>query len=170
MLKASELYILSNICTDDIFVIQVRLCNAMQYPFTLFFLALLKNHILPSVWYTIEPGNSKLFEKQQKVYYCQEFTIEEVIYVINGLKSNQKKFTIARLFTIDQFTIARFNCMSDFCAYLAWPHFFSRIPRNFLMVSKQLHIRALSKCCKVSSCLVSLCLKNRGHLFNRGGI
>ena len=30
------------------------------------------------------------------VYYCQEFTIEEVIYVINGLKSNQKKFTIAR--------------------------------------------------------------------------
>ena len=36
--------------------------------------------------------------------------------------------------------------MSDFCAYLAWPHFFSGIPRNFLMVSKQLHIRALSKC------------------------
>ena len=60
--------------------------------------------------------------------------------------------------------------MSDFCAYLAWPHFFSRTPRNFLMVSKQLHIRALSKCCEVSSCLVSLCLKNRGHLFNRGGI
>ena len=28
---------------------------------------------------TVEPGNSKLFEKQQKVYYCQ-FTIEEVIY------------------------------------------------------------------------------------------
>ena len=45
------------------------------------------------------------------VYYCQEFTIEEVIYVINGLKSNQKKFTIARLFTIDQFTIARFDCI-----------------------------------------------------------
>ena len=60
--------------------------------------------------------------------------------------------------------------MLDFCAYLAWPHFFSRTPRNFLMVSKQLHIRALSKCCEVSSCLVSLCLKNRGHLFNRGGI
>ena len=36
--------------------------------------------------------------------------------------------------------------MSDFCVYLAWPHFFSGIPRNFLMVSKQLHIRALSKC------------------------
>ena len=35
---------------------------------------------------------------------------------------------------------------SDFCAYLAWPHFFSRTPRNFLMVSKQLHIKALSKC------------------------
>ena len=44
------------------------------------------------------------------VYYCQEFTIEEVIYVINGLKSNQKKFTIASLFTIDQFTIAKFDC------------------------------------------------------------
>ena len=44
------------------------------------------------------------------VYYCQEFTIEEVIYVINGLKSNQKKFTIARLFTIDRFTITRFDC------------------------------------------------------------
>jgi hypothetical protein len=60
--------------------------------------------------------------------------------------------------------------MSDFCAYLAWPHFFSRIPRIFLMVSKQLHIRALSKCCEVSSCLASLCFKNRGYLFNRGGI
>ena len=61
--------------------------------------------------YTVKPVNSKLFEKQQMVYYCQEFTIEEVIYVINGLKSNQKKFTIARLFTIDQFTIARFDCI-----------------------------------------------------------
>ena len=50
--------------------------------------------------------------------------------------------------------------MLDFCAHLAWPHFFSRIPRNFLMVSKRLHIRALSKCCKVSSCLASLCFKN----------
>ena len=59
---------------------------------------------------TVEPGNSKLFEKQQKVYYCQEFTIEEVIYVINRLKSSQKKFTIDPLFTIDQFTIARFDC------------------------------------------------------------
>ena len=29
---------------------------------------------------TAEPGNSKLFEKQQMVYFCQEFTIEEVIY------------------------------------------------------------------------------------------
>ena len=36
--------------------------------------------------------------------------------------------------------------MSNFCAYLAWPHFFSGIPRDFLIVSKQLHIRALSKC------------------------
>ena len=61
--------------------------------------------------YTVKPANSKLFEKQQMVYYCQEFTIEEAIYVINGLKSNQKKFTIARLFTIDQFTIARFDCI-----------------------------------------------------------
>ena len=60
---------------------------------------------------TVEPGNSKLFEKQQKVYYCQEFTIEEVIYVINRLKSSQKKFTIDPLFTIDQFTIARFDCI-----------------------------------------------------------
>ena len=50
--------------------------------------------------------------------------------------------------------------MLDFCAHLAWPHFFSRIPRNFLMVSKRLHIRALSKCCEVSSCLASLCFKN----------
>ena len=25
---------------------------------------------------TVEPGNSKLFEKQQKVYFCQKFTIE----------------------------------------------------------------------------------------------
>ena len=32
---------------------------------------------------TVKPVNSKLFEKQQKVYYCQEFTIEKVIYVIN---------------------------------------------------------------------------------------
>ena len=47
------------------------------------------------------------------VYYCQEFTIEEVIYVINGLKSCQKKFTIARLFTIDRFTIARFDCIDE---------------------------------------------------------
>ena len=39
------------------------------------------------------------------------FTIEEVIYDINGLKSSHKKFTIARLFTIDRFTIARFDCI-----------------------------------------------------------
>ena len=61
-------------------------------------------------WNTVKPVNSKLFEKQQKVYYCQEFTIEKVIYVINWLKSSQKKFTIDLLFTIDQFTIARFEC------------------------------------------------------------
>ena len=42
------------------------------------------------------------------------FTIEEVIYDINGLKSSHKKFTIARLFTIDWFTIARFNCITVF--------------------------------------------------------
>ena len=40
------------------------------------------------------------------------FTIEEVIYDINGLKSSHKKFTIARLFTIDRFTIARFDCIT----------------------------------------------------------
>ena len=62
--------------------------------------------------YTVEPGNSKLFEKQQMVYYCQEFTIEEVIYVINRFKGSQKKFTIDWLFTIDQFTIARFDCIT----------------------------------------------------------
>ena len=56
---------------------------------------------------------SKLFEKQKNVYYYQVFTIEEVIYVINGLKSCQKKFTIARLFTIDRFTIARFDCIDE---------------------------------------------------------
>ena len=67
--------------------------------------------------YTVEPGNSKLFEKQQKVYYCQEFTIEEVIYVINRLKSSQKKFTIDPLFTIDQFTIARFDCTLIFSVF-----------------------------------------------------
>ena len=66
-----------------------------------------KKHNMP---YTVEPGNSKLFEKQQTVYYCQEFTIEKVIYVINWLKSSQKKFTIDPLFTIDRFTIARFDC------------------------------------------------------------
>ena len=48
------------------------------------------------------------------VYYCQEFTIEEVIYVINRLKGSQKKFTIDPLFTIDQFTIARFDCTLHF--------------------------------------------------------
>ena len=58
---------------------------------------------------TVEPGNSKLVEKQQKVYYQQVFTIEEVIYDTNGLKSSQKKFTIARLFTIDRFAFARFD-------------------------------------------------------------
>merc|ERR1711923_648597 len=57
--------------------------------------------------HTVKPSNSKLFEKQQKVYYCQKFTIEEVIYVINRLKSSQKKFTIDPLFTI-----ARFDCIS----------------------------------------------------------
>ena len=61
-------------------------------------------------WYTVKPVNSKLFEKQQKVYYCQEFTIEKVIYVINWLKSSQKKFTIDPLFTIDRFTIGRVDC------------------------------------------------------------
>ena len=48
---------------------------------------------------TVKPGNSKLFEKQQKVYYFQEFTIEEVIYVINRLKSSQKKFTLNKTYT-----------------------------------------------------------------------
>ena len=62
---------------------------------------------------TVEPGKSKLFEKQQKVYYCQEFTIEEVIFVINRLKGSQKQFTIDPLFTIDQFTIARFDCIKQ---------------------------------------------------------
>ena len=33
-----------------------------------------------------------------------------MIYVINKLKSSQKKYTIDTLFTIDQFTIARFDC------------------------------------------------------------
>ena len=55
--------------------------------------------------------NSKLFEKLQKVYYQQVFTIEEVIYDINNLKSSHKKFTIATLFTIDQFATARFDCI-----------------------------------------------------------
>ena len=32
---------------------------------------------------TVEPGVSKNFGKRKKVYYCQEFTIEKVIYVIN---------------------------------------------------------------------------------------
>ena len=44
-----------------------------------------------------------IFQKWQK------FTIDQVIYAINGLR-NSKKFTIARLFTIDRFTIARFDC------------------------------------------------------------
>ena len=35
-----------------------------------------------------------------------------MIYVINRLKSSQKKFTIDPLFTIDRFTIARFDCNS----------------------------------------------------------
>ena len=58
----------------------------------------------------------------------------------------------------------RVASMSHFCAYLAWPHLFPRVPRNFLMVSKQLHLRALSKCCVVSSCLASLRFKNRLQL------
>ena len=47
-----------------------------------------------------------IFQKWQK------FTIDQVIYAINGLR-NSKKFTIARLFTIDRFTIARFECISS---------------------------------------------------------
>ena len=39
----------------------------------------------------------------------QKFTIYLEIYVINGLVGD-KKFTNARLFTIDQFAIARFDC------------------------------------------------------------
>ena len=35
--------------------------------------------------------------------------------------------------------------MSDICAYLAWPDFFSRIPRNFLMVSKTAAYKSLVK-------------------------
>ena len=53
--------------------------------------------ILPRDYtYTVKPGISKLFEKQKKVYYCPMFTIEEVIYVINGFKSSHKKFIIAQ--------------------------------------------------------------------------
>ena len=41
----------------------------------------------------------------------QKFTIDQVIYAINGLR-NSEKFTIARFFTIDGVTIARFDCTS----------------------------------------------------------
>ena len=51
--------------------------------------------------------------------------------------------------------------MSDFCTLLAWPHFFPRLPWNFLMLLKQPHLRALSNGCMVSSCLASLCFKSR---------
>ena len=63
---------------------------------------------------TIKTDNGKLFEKQQKGYYHKVFTIQEVIYVVSGLKSSHKKFTIARLFTIDQFTIARLDCTAHY--------------------------------------------------------
>ena len=46
-----------------------------------------------------------IFQKWQK------FTIDQVIYAINGLR-NSEKFTIARFFTIDGVTIARFDCTS----------------------------------------------------------
>ena len=41
----------------------------------------------------------------------QKFTIYLEIYVINGLVGG-KKFTNARMFTIDQFTITRFDCVA----------------------------------------------------------
>ena len=66
---------------------------------------------------TIEPGNNKLFEKQQKVYYHQVFAIEEVVYAINWLKSSHKKFTIPPLSTLEWFTIARFDFIW-ICDYL----------------------------------------------------
>ena len=47
--------------------------------------------------------------------------------MIYGLKGSQKKFTIDPLFTIDQFTIARFDCIfSLVCYHEAEKHF-----RNF---------------------------------------
>ena len=51
--------------------------------------------------------------------------------------------------------------MSEFCTLLAWPHFFPRLPWNFLMLLKEPHLRALSNGCTVSSCLASLCFKSR---------
>ena len=56
--------------------------------------------------------------------YCQEFTIEEVIYVINRLKSSQKKFTIDPLFTIDRFTIGMFDCTTFYLLKNLKNHYF----------------------------------------------
>ena len=60
---------------------------------------------------TVEPGVSKLFGKRKKVYYRQ------VVYYLAGDLcwkwdfGKHKMFTNARLFTIDKFSNARFDCI-----------------------------------------------------------
>ena len=72
-----------------------------------------------------------------------------------------KKPTLIRVNPILHHSNPRVVSMSDFCTLLAWPHFFPRLPWNFLMLLKQPHLRALSNGCTVSSCLASLCFKSR---------
>ena len=97
-----------------------------------------------------------IWKKENNVFYGKPCAL---IWIPTG---NTTDFVIDYFFNpIPHGLIPRVVNMSDFCAYLAWLHFFPRVPRNFLMVSKQLHLRALSKCCEVSSCLASLCFKSR---------
>jgi hypothetical protein len=62
---------------------------------------------LNTTFITVEPGVSKLFGKRKKVYYLAGDLCWKLYFW------KHKMFTNARLFTIDKFTNARFDCMNE---------------------------------------------------------
>ena len=103
-------------------------------------------------------GNELPSEDIYKTFYIDLNEAHKQKLLSMGIK---EKVPILYLNPILHFWNPRVVSMSDFCTLLAWPHFFPRLPWNFLTLPKQPHLRALSNGCMVSSCLASLCFESR---------
>ena len=53
-----------------------------------------------SLYDTVKPDFSKLFERRKNVYYCQVFTIYHVIYAVIANFGKQQKVYLQLKFTI----------------------------------------------------------------------